>query len=190
MYMSLYAAVLFFVLTPVAIALAILTLFAAALIRRALSLIVVARRRAHVHRPHLPLPSQVDCCLFTPLAVGGVLGASSAPPIQRIRPTPPRRRSKNESPGLRSCGHRDGYPCARVARRAFADFVFRRAATIIVVVVVSRCAIARRAVAFIVDFVARHAVAIVVIVVIFARRNQPLPPPPPPPPPPPLLFAV
>jgi hypothetical protein len=36
-----------------------------------LSLIVVARRRAHVHSSHLPLPSQVDCCLFTPLAVGG-----------------------------------------------------------------------------------------------------------------------
>jgi hypothetical protein len=39
-----------------------------------LSLIVVARRRAHVHRPHLPLPLQVDCCLFTPLAVGGGSG--------------------------------------------------------------------------------------------------------------------
>ena len=75
-------------------------LLAAGLIRRALSLIVVARRRAHVHRPHLPLPSQVDCCLFTPLIVGGGLGASSAPPIQRTCPTPPRRCSKNESPGV------------------------------------------------------------------------------------------
>jgi hypothetical protein len=98
--------------TLVPVALAILTLFAAALIRRALSLFVVARHCAHVHRPHFPLPSQVDCCLFTPLAAGGGLGASSAPPIQQTRPTPPRRCSKNESSGLRSCGHRDGYPCA------------------------------------------------------------------------------
>ena len=52
--------------------------------------------------------------VFLPLSrSGGGLGASSAPPIQRTRPTPPRRRSKNESPGLRSCGHCDGYPCAR-----------------------------------------------------------------------------
>jgi hypothetical protein len=28
-------------------------------------------------------------------------------------PNSPCRRSKNESPGLRSCGHHDGYPCAR-----------------------------------------------------------------------------
>ncbi len=67
---------------------------------------VVARRRDRVHRPPLP-------CLYTPPADGGGLGASSAPPIQRTRPTPPRCRSKNESPGLRSCGRRDGYPCAR-----------------------------------------------------------------------------
>ena len=52
--------------------------------------------------------------VFLPLLrSGGGLGASSAPPIQRTCPTPPRRRSKNESPGLRSCGHCDGYPCAR-----------------------------------------------------------------------------
>jgi len=52
--------------------------------------------------------------VFLPLSrSGGGLGASSAPPIQRTRPTPPRCHSKNESPGLRSCGHHDGYPCAR-----------------------------------------------------------------------------
>jgi hypothetical protein len=67
--------------------------------------------RAHVHRPHLLLPSQVDCCLFTPLAVGGGLGASSAPPIQRTHPTCPRRRSKNESPGLQSQRLRNSCPC-------------------------------------------------------------------------------
>ena len=73
-----------------------------------------ASRPAHVHRPTLTLPSLVDCCFFTPpVDGGGRLGASSAPPIQRTCPTPPRRRSKIESPGLRSCGHRDGYPCAR-----------------------------------------------------------------------------
>jgi hypothetical protein len=50
----------------------------------------------------LTLPSLVDCCFFTPPADGGGrLGASSAPPIQRTRPTPPRRRSKNAS---RGCG--------------------------------------------------------------------------------------
>ena len=55
-----------------------------------------------VHRPTLTLPSLVDCCFFTPPADGGGgLGASSAPPIQWTRPTPPRRRSKNAS---RGCG--------------------------------------------------------------------------------------
>ena len=59
-------------LVPVAIALAVLTLFAAALICRALSLIVVAR-------PHLRLPLQVDCCLFPPLVVGGGSGGIICP---------------------------------------------------------------------------------------------------------------
>jgi hypothetical protein len=90
-------------LVTVAIAISSLALFVAALIiRRALSLFVVACRPAHVHRPTLTLPSLVDCCFFTPPADGGGrLGASSAPPIQRTRPTPPRRRSKNAS---RGCG--------------------------------------------------------------------------------------
>ncbi len=90
-------------LVIVAIAISSLALFVAALIiRRALSLFVVACRPAHVHRPTLTLPSLVDCCFFTPPADGGGrLGASSAPPIQRTRPTPPRRRSKNAS---RGCG--------------------------------------------------------------------------------------
>ena len=57
-------------------------------IHRTLSLLVVACSRAHVHRPHLPLPPQIDCCLFVPLASGGGLGASSAPPIQRTHPLP------------------------------------------------------------------------------------------------------
>jgi hypothetical protein len=65
-------------------------------------LFVVPCRPAHVHRPTLTLPSLVDCCFFTPPTDGGGrLGASSAPPIQRTRPTPPRRRSKNAS---RGCG--------------------------------------------------------------------------------------
>jgi hypothetical protein len=56
-----------------------------------------------VHRPTLTLLSLVDCCFFTPPADGGGgrLGASSAPPIQRTRPTPPRRHSKNAP---RGCG--------------------------------------------------------------------------------------
>ena len=61
-------------IVPVAVALAVPTLFTAALISRALSLIFVALRCAHVHRPHLPLPLQVYYCLFTPLAVEGVWG--------------------------------------------------------------------------------------------------------------------
>ena len=53
-------------LVTVAIAPSSLTIFVAALIiRRALSLFVVACRPAHVHRPTLPLPSLVDCCLFS-----------------------------------------------------------------------------------------------------------------------------
>jgi hypothetical protein len=64
---------------PPTIALAILTLFTAALMRRKRSLIIVTRRRAHVHHPHLPLPSQVDCCLFTPLAVGGGVWGHNLP---------------------------------------------------------------------------------------------------------------
>ncbi len=90
-------------LVTFAIAISSLALFVAALIiRRALSLFVVACRPAHVHHPTLTLPSLVDCCFFTPPTDrGGKLGASSAPPIQRTRPTPPRRRSKNAS---RGCG--------------------------------------------------------------------------------------
>jgi hypothetical protein len=52
-------------------------------------LIVVARRRDHVHRPHLPLPSQVDCCLFTPLAVGGGSGGIICPSYSADSPNYP-----------------------------------------------------------------------------------------------------
>jgi hypothetical protein len=33
--------------------------------------LIVARHCAHVQRPHFPLLSQVDCCIFTPIAAGG-----------------------------------------------------------------------------------------------------------------------
>ena len=40
------------------------------------------------------------------------MGIGGAPPIQRTRPTRPRRRSKNESPGLRSQRLRNSCPCS------------------------------------------------------------------------------
>jgi hypothetical protein len=55
--------------------------------------------------PHR-LPSLVDCCFSPPPWLGGGLGPSFAPPIQRTCPC-------RTSPGLRSCYHRNGYPCTR-----------------------------------------------------------------------------
>jgi hypothetical protein len=70
--LALAALTLFFTLLAVAQPPPSSPLFVAALIiRRALSLFVVACRPAHVHRPTLTLPSLVDCCFFTPPADGG-----------------------------------------------------------------------------------------------------------------------
>jgi hypothetical protein len=50
--------------------------------------------------------------VFLSLPRIGDLRPSSAPSIQRTRPTPPHCRSKNALTGLWSCGRRNGCPCA------------------------------------------------------------------------------
>jgi hypothetical protein len=91
--------------SPVAISLSSLALFVAALIiRRALSLFVVACRPAHVHRQTLPLPSLVDCCLFScHAAAANALRCRAVPSLLPPSPSP----SSTPSPSFcrrdRSC---------------------------------------------------------------------------------------
>ncbi len=65
--------------TLITIAIALAPLYVAALIiGHALSLFVLARWRAHVHRPPSTLPSLVDCCLFTPAIAANVITVAVA----------------------------------------------------------------------------------------------------------------
>jgi hypothetical protein len=72
----------------------------------AVSLSMLLPTHARLCRSHHRL---VVVCLFLP-RMGG-LGPSSAPSIQRTRPTLPRCHSKNALLALRSCDRRRGYPC-------------------------------------------------------------------------------
>jgi hypothetical protein len=65
------------------------------------------------HPPPTFATSVASWLLFVyPSCRWGCLWPSSAPPIQPTCPTPPCHHSKNALPGLPSCGHRGGYPCA------------------------------------------------------------------------------
>jgi hypothetical protein len=65
--------------TLVTIAITLAALFVTTLIiGHALSLFVVTRCRAHVHRPPSTLPLLVDCCFFTPAVAAAIITVAVA----------------------------------------------------------------------------------------------------------------